>query len=99
MSATRPSQHTACGIGLTFSLSLSLSLPNKCGRRALQKRQRGGGTLAAVQEEVLSESSKQGEESECSEGAKEADGEQEQEVEGQWRRGGGALKLVFRVQG
>ena len=31
-----------------------------------------------------------GEESECTEEAKEANGEKEQEVEGQWRRGGGA---------
>ena len=61
----------------------------------LEKRQRGrggtgggaGGGVEREQEEV------------CSEEAKEANGEKEQEVEGQWRRGSGALKFVFRVEG
>ena len=34
-----------------------------------------------------------------SEEAKEANGENVLEVEGQWRRGGGASKFGFRVQG
>ncbi len=41
----------------------------------------------------------QGEESECTKEAKDANGEKEQEVEGQRQRGGGALKFGFRVQG
>jgi hypothetical protein len=48
----------------------------------LQKRQRGRGER------------EQGEESECSEGAKDAKGEKEV----QWRRGGGALKFGFRAE-
>jgi antitoxin component YwqK of YwqJK toxin-antitoxin module len=52
---------------------------------------------AALQEEVLSESKEKSQE--CSVEDKKANGEMEQEVEGQWRRGGGALKFRFRVQG
>ena len=51
--------------------------------------------VLAVQEEER----EQGEESECTEEAQEAYGKKEQEVEGQWRRGSGALKFGFRVQG
>jgi hypothetical protein len=62
----------------------------------LGKRQRGrdgtGGGAGGV-ERV------QGEESECTEVAKKANGEKEQDVEGQWRRGGGASKFGLRAQG
>ena len=63
----------------------------------LEKRQRGrGGTGGGAGGGVERE---QGEASECTEEAQEANGEKEQEVEGQWRRGSGALKFVFRVEG
>ena len=59
----------------------------------LQKRQRGrGGTGGSAGGGVERE---QGEESECAEGAKEANVEKEV----QWRRGGGVLKFGFREQG
>ena len=63
----------------------------------LEKRQRGrGGTSGGAGGGVERE---QGKESECSEEAKAANEEKEQEVEGQWRRGDCALKFGFRVQG
>ena len=65
----------------------------------LEKRQRGrGGTGGGAGGGVERE---QGEAPECSEEAKETNGEIEQEVlrGRQWRRGGGALKFGFRAQG
>ena len=60
------------------------------------KRERGrggtGGAGGGVEREHV-------EESECSEEAKEANGEKVQVAEGQWRRGSGALKFGFSVQG
>ena len=62
-----------------------------------EKRQRGrGGTGGGAGGGVERE---QGEESEFPEEAKVANGEKEQEVERQWRRGGGAFKFGFQVQG
>ena len=63
----------------------------------LEKRQRGrGGTGGGAGGGVDRE---QGEVSQCSEEAKEANGEKKQEAAGQWLRGSGALKFGFRVQG
>ena len=59
-----------------------------------EKRQRGrGGTGGGAGGVVERE---QGEASKCSEEAQKANGEKDQEVEGQLRRGGDALK--FRVR-
>ena len=55
--------------------------------------------LAAVQDEVLNESKAKRQEFTDNSEAKEENGGKEQEVEGQWRRGGGALKFGFRAQG
>ena len=60
----------------------------------LQKRYRGrggtgGGAGAGVEQE-------QGEASECTEEAKEANKEKDQEVEGQWRRRGVVLRSLVK---
>jgi hypothetical protein len=75
-----------CGVEVTESST------NKQHHRQRGRDGPGGGAGGGVERE-------QGEESECKEVAKEATGEKEQEVEEQWRRGGGALKFCFRVQG
>ena len=63
----------------------------------LEKRQRGRGGAGVGA--GRGDEPEQGEESEFSMEAKEANGEKEQEVEGQWRRGGGDVKFGFKVQG